>query len=96
MSEGRRAHARQIIQSGKQLLIEGDQPRVLVPSLLRLQSKQEKIFLRESEVDVLQVVKRAHEQTGAHQKQKRDCHLHHNQCFTKSRNRASRAAALLE
>ena len=46
-------------------LIELQQPLVLVTALLRLQLEAQEVLLVESQVDSLQVIKRAHEQTRA-------------------------------
>ena len=67
--ERRRAHAGQVIQPRKELLIELHQPFVFVPALLRLQPEDQEVLLIEAEVDALQVVERADEQTRANQQQ---------------------------
>ena len=62
-----RAHARQVVQPRKELLIELHQPFVFVPALLRLQPEEQEVLLIEAQVDALQVVERADEQTRADQ-----------------------------
>ena len=63
--ERRGLHAGQAIQPVEQPLIELQQPLVLVTALLRLQLEAQEVLLVESQVDSLQVIKRAHEQTRA-------------------------------
>ena len=65
--ERRRAHAGQVVQPRKELLIELQQPFVFVPALLRLQPEEQEVFLIEAQVDSLQIVERADEQTRADQ-----------------------------
>ncbi len=51
--EGCGAHARQIVQPGKKLLIELQQPGAFVTALLRLQAEDQQVFLIEAEVVVI-------------------------------------------
>jgi hypothetical protein len=61
-----RAHAGQVIQPRKELLIELQQLFVLVSALPRLQGEDQEVLLIEAQVDVLQIVESADEQTGAY------------------------------
>ena len=60
-----RAYAGQVIQPREELLIELQQPFVLISVLLRLQGEDQEVLLIEAEVDALQIVERADEQTCA-------------------------------
>ena len=84
-----------MIQPLKDLLIELQQPFVFVPALLRLQAEEQKVLLIEAQVDLLQVVQRADEQSRADQEQQRHRDLRNDQPFAQTRHRARGAAACL-
>src|SRR5215831_3249603 len=62
-SEGRCAHAWQVVQTIEEPLIELQQLLVFVTGLLRLQSEEQEVTLIKAKIDSLQVVERADEQT---------------------------------
>src|SRR5689334_14563328 len=89
-------YARQVVQPLKQLLVEPQQTLVFVAGLLGLQPEHQQVFRIEAELDVLEIVERADEQSRAGQQQRRDCDLRHEQRFAQTRYAGSRAAAALE
>ena len=65
--ERRRAHFRQMVQPIEKLLVEPHQPFVSVTRSLGLKPEDQKVFLIEAELNSLQIVERADEQSRARQ-----------------------------
>jgi hypothetical protein len=88
-AKARRLHARQAVQLLEEPRIKLLQPVILVPAVLRIQTKKQQILLVETEFDLLQLIKRPDVQPCADQQQQGKGHLQDDQAFAQPRDVAA-------